>query len=250
MSGTQDTIVKPFTVCVLCYADCVTLARRCIESILTRFTPEFCDLRIGVNSPSPEMADYLNTIRDNRGATIVVSHENIGKYPLMRRMFYGDAHLEGVSTSYVMWFDDDSFLTYDAGLASSWTVTVIEKMAQFQLLGSKYQIGLGGNQHLWIESQPWYSGVPISAGCKVMFPRGGWWCASVSFLTAHGYPWSELHHRGGDVMLGQLLTQRGAQWTNYCQGVRINANMAGDDDKGIRRMGNWDPVPIGWRYQP
>src|SRR5688572_19313286 len=82
-----------FTIAVLLYGDYLPLAQRCIDSILRLPNPTFWELRIGLNEVSAATYDYVSNLfmtQHDRQQRIRVynSPQNIGKYPMMRRILY------------------------------------------------------------------------------------------------------------------------------------------------------------------
>lgn len=245
-----------FTICVLLYGDHAGLARRCLASICTNcpgLTAK--SLRIGMNAVGSETEEYVNSLV----AAGVVSEENLWrsptnlhKYPLMRRMFYGDSQHAPIHTKYVMWFDDDSFIKPPPPNASAHFLQSVEAAMRPQertaphMLGSIYQIRLYGQQEDWIKAQWWYTGKPVVD--PVRFATGGWWTALMATMWQLNYPWPSLDHRGGDVMLGACMHQQGFLVSNYRGRVAINADDNGAESKAKRR--GFDSQPIGADWQP
>ena len=52
-----------------------------------------------------------------------------------------------------------------------------------------------------------------------------------------------LKHRGGDVLLGELIRSQGLKLANYKKGVAINADDNGKESASKRR--GYDEQPIG-----
>jgi hypothetical protein len=202
--------VKPrFSVCALFYGDHPDLASRCLDGLLPSLAPAFvADLRLGANAPCPAT---LARLRDaGRGAAVPAylflpgpGPRNVGKYPLMRRMFYppGDP---GPLAPLTLWLDDDSYHAAPAdwpALASAFDDPSVGAV------GKAYVITPRGGQAAAVRAQPWYRGRGV--GPRMPFATGGWWACRSDFLGRVDYPFPELHHNGGDVMLGQALHQAG-----------------------------------------
>ena len=103
-----------FTICVLTYGDFPRLARQVIESI-QRFCPRSeYQLVVGANAVGVETRAYLEA-RKNAGGLdrLILSPANLNKCPMMRRLF------EHVSTEFIWWFDDDSYVAAPDAL-SQW----------------------------------------------------------------------------------------------------------------------------------
>jgi hypothetical protein len=245
-----------FTICVLLYGDHAELAARCLNSICRGAHAAMPDgLRVAMNQPSQSTEAYVESLVTHGWLlphNVYKSPENLHKYPMMRWMFYDERN--PITTPYVMWFDDDSYIT-DAVISSrpGFLSTVSEAMGAPDpvtnvlpcMCGSSYTIKITGNQRQWIEDQPWYDRVPISSPMR--FATGGWWVARYGLLAAYDYPFPELDHRGGDVMLGALCQQQNLQIKNLRPGVAINADEHGRESKARRR--GFDQRPVGYDYR-
>lgn len=247
MAATND-----FTIGILLYGEYTNLGHRCINSIAEECREVFPrDVRVGLNQVCNRTSIYVDALVEQGWLlpkNVYRSAENIHKYPMMRRMFYDPDN--PIETKYVMWFDDDSFVRakQDASDAS-FLARVKERLEGGDnptgMVGSVYTIGVNVNQRHWIEDQPWFTGQPV--GDKISFATGGWWAARTAVLQQHNYPWPELDHRGGDVMLGALMAQQGLSIRQFRDGVAINADQNGNESKSPRR--GFDQQPIGTDYE-
>jgi hypothetical protein len=171
------------------------------------------------------------------------SDENIKKYPMMRRIFHSEDN--PIDTDYVMWFDDDSYIKEPTFLADVRTALAPNTEGRTpDMLGACYTIRVAGSQQNWIKDQSWYDNKPISQSMK--FATGGWWTLSTETMRKFNYPYPELLHRGGDVMLGALMQQQSLWLRNFRKGVAINADENGNESKAKRR--GYDEKPIGMGY--
>lgn len=170
------------------------------------------------------------------------------KYPLMRRMIHTN-DVPKIDTPYVMWFDDDSCLS-PAGTAdwivADWIVRLVNAMSRYDMVGGKYSIRLRGNQHRFIEDQPWYNGKKVLRNQRVNFITGGWWVIRTELLYKYDWPPENFEHNGGDVMLGELLRQHGYSMGQWTEGVSINADHSGGISTAKRR--GITQIPIGVRH--
>jgi len=195
-----------FTVCVLLYGDYPELAKRVLGSISS--THLVGEVRLGLNAVSEATFSFVREWATEKSFSVPVKtyspsgNKNVGKYPLMSRMFVD------LRTSHVMWFDDDSFLL-DA--TPGWWKNVFDRAALFDVYGSLHRISQRGKQYLAIPQQSWFGGKPVSPRHVYNFATGGWWVGSVSFLRKWGYPFPQLQHNGGDSVLGELVRQQGAK---------------------------------------
>jgi len=224
-----------FSVNALFYGDHPDLAARLLKSLLATADWSLVDdVRFACNECCDKTRQYVYAVASSLPVRSLVYGEkdgrNVGKYPLMRRMLYeqGDRALR---STHVMWFDDDTYLTGDR----SWWKTVWDLAQQHTLLGSTYSIRQRGNQHVAIRKQPWFTGKPVGANHRYWFCTGGWWVAEREVLTRWNYPWPELHHNGGDSVLGELCRQQGYSIHKFNEGVAINADEQGVESAAKRR---------------
>lgn len=238
-----------FTVCVLCYGDYEQLARRCLDSLRPLWRAGRIRLRLGANMVGSGTAAYLNQVTQECPLDHGVNSEiNLYKYPVMWRLL----HEVPISTPYVMWFDDDSFINAADPLA--WLTGIERQMQKADMLGSIWYQHLQGGQHLWIKSRKWYWGGvdskrAVPPNHQVSFATGGWWTIKTDILRQWMWPDTEIIHRGGDVMLGELCRQRGYRLVNLPKpkGVAINADEHGNECKSKKRGFNEQPVGTHYR---
>jgi hypothetical protein len=229
-----------FDLNLLCYGDYPRLADRLLDSIARSVPWRSVDrIRIGLNCVSDKTKEHAYQFGHFAPVRVSVYRErdnkNVLKYPLMRRMLYDP--VRPVAAPHVVWFDDDSFVT---GGPRFW-----DELADLlrgdpgtppvALAGSKYR-----PNYFWtptevaaIRTQPWYAGA--SLGDKPEFCTGGFWAAQYAFLKKHGYPFRELKHNGGDVLLGELCEQQRARVAQFRAGVAINADESGRESRAGRR---------------
>lgn len=243
---------------VLIYGDYPELADRCLKSLKHYMEPNFVgSIRIALNNPgkvSKDLAlDYFNfASADDRhkGIEIIVAEvegENPAKYPIMRKLIYGEDFVNDYRL--FMWFDDDSFL--QASDIFSTTSKQFELNAQYGVMGSRKSVLLQLGQDDYIRDQPWYNGKSVSSGRRQAFIAGGWWVASQEFLKSIDYPFKELHHRGGDVMLGAAAKQQDMHCVHNELGVKVNASEGQESHKSPRRgIMHEKPIGIGYPHSP
>ena len=235
-----------FTVCGLLYGDYPELARRLLTSWGLLASGD-CQFRLGLNAVSPETQAVVDEFVDGgilKDANIWRTSVNIHKYPLMRRMLY----YSPVETPAIMWFDDDSYVLSKSVLDVSWHWLSRNRAEEgASMVGAILYCRLGGKQSKWIADQPW-SKRPVPARERVRFIVGGWWGMRTEVLYALNWPWPDLDHRGGDVMLGAAMSQQDYDIKNLPGLVAINADESGKNHKAKRR--GFNSPPIGWHYDP
>jgi hypothetical protein len=229
-----------FSVCVLLYGDYPDLAERCLGSIVRSADWELIrDVRIGCNEISSRTSSYLASILPQIPGTCYlyseVNGKNVGKYPMMRRMFYSEHAGSIMQSDRVMWFDDDSFVRDKAGPA--WWTSVVDSVIGCGLLGAVYRMPFIGQQKEAIEAQPWYTGERWrqDQGDIISFVQGGWWVVRPQILQRWDYPFPALHHNGGDTMLGELCHQQHHRVCRFNEGIAINAGSDGKESCATRR---------------
>jgi hypothetical protein len=102
-----------------------------------------------------------------------------------------------------------------------------------------------GKQADWIKAQPWYNGKEPSS--YTQFAAGGWWVVQTESLRIFDWPPPALKHRGGDIMLGELLRQHDLPLGHFRDGVWINANEHGVESQSTRR--GVTEAPVGADYE-
>lgn len=231
-----------FSVCALLYGgdEFWPLHQRCLES-LRRLPKERCELRIALNAVTCQKTrELIDEITADWGVgSRILTGENLPKYRRMRELL----DLAPLCRS-VMWFDDDSYIKPEIENLDDWLDRIGLALANSgQALGSLYRIAWRPGQQDWVKQQPWYMGRPLLD--PITFITGGWWAIRTDVLLATGWPWPELSHNGGDVMLSVCLEQKGYTKVHFNKGVGINADSTGRESNAPRR-GLSEP-PIGVR---
>lgn len=235
-----------FTACVLGCFDYHELLRACLTSITPGLrTGHLSAIRVGLNSPSAEtlrcVADFVRAgaIADNN---VYWAPDNAAKYPLMRKMFHDP--LQPLSSDFVMWFDDDSYIAADD--PEQWWSDVARVCSEADYVGQQWRIQLSSAQRLWQQTQSWCThSVPrIQA-----FMQGAWWCLRVSKIHEANWPIPELYHNGGDVLLGALAQHQGWISKTWSRDVYVNAGFTGKQSGAPRRK-HTVVTPIGADYRP
>lgn len=222
-----------FSVCALFYGDHADLAARLLASLADADEAVVAEYRFGLNAVCEKTLELVNDFAHGtkRPAMICMPREgkNVGKYPLMRKMFHDPARpLRG---DRVMWFDDDSYVTG----GPEWWGRVHHDSDTSHLVGAVYSIRSRGEQYANVPKQPWYGDLALKPGHVFRFCTGGWWICRTDVLRKWDYPWPVLHHNGGDSLLGELVRQQKLVLLDRREGVRINADWNGVESKSPRR---------------
>lgn len=231
-------------VCVLLYgADdyCYRMAERVINAALKELGVAGFDFRFGLNAVSDKTRALVSSAvaTDFPGAVVVDCPENIFKYPMMRRLLTTRA----ITAPITMWFDDDSCIVPGTDTAH-WFSRIRQQLQAYAMLGSVYRERFIGNQAEWVKAQAWYNGKPPNV--YTQFAAGGWWVIRTSVLQQFNWPPPEFKHRGGDVMLGELLRQHDLLLGHFRDNLWINANEYGVEAKSVSR--GQAELPIGYNY--
>lgn len=202
------------TIGVLTYGGYPHLARQVIESIRTHCERASYHLVVGANAVCDETRGYLETLaREGAIDRLILSHENITKLPMMRRM------LDDVATEFFWWFDDDSFVTSPDALpdrlriAHSAPATHVMWGHKF-FFSHEHDFSCGTDVSGYVRRAPWYRGLepPSSNGGgdgRWFFVTGGCWVIRTEALHTIGWPDLGLVKRHDDVMLGEAIRQQG-----------------------------------------
>lgn len=222
-----------FSICILLYGNYPALARRCLSSIRNSGGQQYVqDIRIALHNVSAEtltiVKDEIRAFNGSWPCPIIVYEPlgNVYKYPTMRRLVYDDEH---PPAEYIMWFDDDSYISS----AYFWS-QLLDALPHGDMLGQVWQLDIQGRQWEWVQSQPWYNHDCLPA-TSIRFCQGAWWVIKTDVLRALNWPVPELKHCGGDSMLGEALRHGGYRIKKFDYGVRINANEDGQHSQMPRR---------------
>lgn len=225
-----------FSVNALFYGDHTPLAARLLKGFLaTADWSLIDDVRFAFNAVAEKTRQCVTAVADSLPVPCHIYEErngrNVGKYPLVRRMFYDP--VRPITSSRIMWFDDDTY--FRDGTNSDWWLRVWTLAQKHVLVGSRYRMLTRGNQYMAVPLQPWYTGKAFSKKQRFIFCTGGWWVADAAVLRKWDYPFPELHHNGGDTMLGEVIRQQGYSLCHFNDGIAINADAAGKESKSERR---------------
>lgn len=232
------------TVCCLLYGDYPLLAERCLWP-LSKLYKQGIDIRLGCNDISKRTGDVIKSLFDppNANLSLIIESPQIFKYPMMRRLF----EVAPIKTKYVTWFDDDSYIT------DACPVVWLNKLESFMdssgadMAGSVYTMPVLPGQDQWRRLHcDWFTDRKREHN-YTKFATGGWWTLKTDIIRRYDWPHKSLKHRGGDVLLGELLFQQDLNLIRYKDGVAINADANGKESASKRR--GYDEPPIGSRVK-
>jgi hypothetical protein len=231
---------KPVTICVLTHGDHAPLVKRALNSIIEHTERAQYTLVAGANAVADPTREYLEELRTaGHVDTLVMSEFNLGKCPMMRRMF------EHVQSEFVWWFDDDSYVTEPGALE---TRLRIARSAHPRVVmwGERYLCNatctfFHGDPVPFVRSAPWYRGLtppfwePGGKGefdfngegtgnGQWVFLTGGGWFARFAALRAMDWPDPRISTFGEDVLTGEAIRQQGWEIQHIGQaGVELSA---------------------------
>lgn len=246
-----------FTVFVLCYGDHLDLAQRCLGSIIANSPASRLDLRVALNQPSERVTNYVFGLGD-AVRKIYVDDGDRRKYPAMREMFW-DKDCP-VTTKYLLWFDDDSWVADPKWLALLGHEIAANHPHGSRLYGCRYTFDLapfvrpGHNPKTWFEKADWWRGKPFYTrggtatapnGSTIVFATGGFWALCTKAMREGNIPDPRLVHTGGDITIGAVITQLGYKVKDFCRGKRpvcwSDAKPRGISVNGPAKRFPWSP---------
>lgn len=223
-----------FTAFALVYGDHFDLARRCIDSILAKSTPDRLDLRIAANQPSKETLAYLQSLDKSRVTKLYIDRSTRRKYPAMREMFHDPGC--PITTRYVLWFDDDTWVRSNTWLLDLTKMIVENHGSGCRIYGAKYLHDLmpyqrqGFRPDNWFKGATWWKNRPLWTanghkeapnGSQIVFASGGFWALAHEMIVASDIPDKRLNHNGGDVTLGEQVHQAGGLCKDFSRDKKI-----------------------------
>lgn len=230
------------TVLVLCYGDYLDLHMRCLKSIVSTVPPEQLDLRVGANACCEASLNYLATLP----ITKLYRHDdNAYKYPVMREMLY-DPELP-ITTNYVTWFDDDSYVVSPQWLRRLSESIVSNHPHGSRLFGIRFVHELRTPKQAswfrevsWFRNRPWQlrNGADAPNGNYIPFVSGGFWALSKECLAAKVLPDRRLKHNGGDITIGAQVHQMGFKIKDFNRG-KVFVHSSGAPRRGYEEKFPW-----------
>lgn len=198
-----------FSIGILCYGHYPELADKCLGTIFSGLDPRVVkDVRIGMNECSQLSDSVIRALTMDAPVPVYGFKVKTGispayKYPIMRNMLF---HSTPVRSTHWMWFDDDTYVK--PGANAFWMRDLAHHMQDYDVAGyRRFLRKIRSGQADGIRKQAWFNGKPV-AEINTPFLQGGWWVMRTNLMSSWGYPFKELRHNNGDVMLGHLIKQR------------------------------------------
>ena len=249
----HPTIGGQVTFCTLCYGPHTDLAKRCLTSVLETVPAARLDIRVATNDADPETVEYLQSLSLTK---LYINRTNRKKYPVMREMFWDESC--PIKTSYVVWFDDDSFVVH-----AKWLTTLCQSIIDnhrhgSRLYGIKFRHDLSMyNKHCkpgqdpadWFREADWYAGhgfrtrnssAPAPNGSIIDFVAGGFMALGVDAIRRGNIPDKRLLHNGGDITIGEQVRQAGFKIKMFNKG-KSHVHSSGHERRGFHERFQWDP---------
>jgi len=240
------------TICVLVYGNYFRLATRVLNSILRHCPRPDYRLVVGANAPCLETLSFLRTLRQaGEIDRLVVSPRNIGKCPMMRRLF------TEVETDFIWWFDDDSYILEPTAW-TDWLQLARQAPMTTVIWGQQavcdYEASFTDAEDAvrFVRTAPWYRGLPPpywrpggkgefdfegrgTGDGRWLFMLGGCWLIRTRAIRALDWPDRRLIRTGDDVFLGEAIRQNGWELGNIgTPGVAINTEPRRGEPGGLR----------------
>lgn len=196
-----------FSIGVLCYGNYPELADKCLGSLFEGIHPSIVkDVRIGINECSEVSEAVIRTVAMNSPVPVYgykVFDFPAFKYPIMRTMLFQSLP---VTSTHWMWFDDDTYVKPDA--SALWLKDLSIVADRYDVIGyRRFFRQIRPGQAEGIAKQAWFRGKKVQQ-FNTPFLQGGWWVARYALMRSWNYPFQELRHNNGDVMLGHLTHQQ------------------------------------------
>lgn len=228
------------TICCLLYGDYPKLADRCLRPVSELYRNS-ASIRLGCNEVSDSTNQIISDLfPSSDNLMILKAAPQIYKYPMMELLFRS----KPLDTEFVMWFDDDSYITDPSPVEWLARLEALMRSEDADMAGSIYHIPAMPHQNEWRRLHcSWFNSAKESK--RTTFATGGWWMIRTKVLMDYGWPHCDLKHRGGDVLLGELIKHQSLKLINFKSGVAINADALGKESASKRR--GYDEPPIGAR---
>jgi GT2 family glycosyltransferase len=179
-------------------------------------------VRVGLNEACAGTQKLVEELRARRQETIVHrSDVNIFKVPMMHRLL----NVPPLETKWVIWFDDDSYVT-----RSDWLQSLAAKMEAFpeiSMWGKLYSVQVPASTAAFAGTADWFRNLPLRPSKEktdhyhISFAEGGFWAVRTECLRVLKWPDPRLVHYHNDFMLGEAMRQNGFHLGSFHHGIRI-----------------------------
>ena len=227
----------PVDICVCTFSsdhteanDHFDLITRCLLSVVNNTDPSLYTLHIGCNNLSHRATAFVDWLVSCYGARKYIGNPSkdvngctiYPKYPLMAEMY------DSSSSDWVVWFDDDRFVT-----ASDWLEELEDKINKTPMVdqfgdASLIVVSLS-HQQQWIEPSFWYTPGKIEyqnfpEGKRIVSPFviGGFYAISRNAIKVCHIPDPRLVHNNGDWTTGMALHHQGFKIAGHMYGISIS----------------------------
>lgn len=240
------------TICALLYGDHNTLHTRLLTSIMRGLPLSQIELRLGLNEvcantrafiDGPEVTGVFEAVGSR---LLCYRHDdNAKKYPVMRQMFHDPE--QPLSSSYVIWFDDDSYAVQPNWLAVTAETIINNHEDGYRLYGAKFKHSLRSREEAaWFQQGDWYRGRQLQNdreqetpnGDKIWFVAGGFWACASEVIRAANIPDPRLYHNGGDITIGEQVHQSGYRIKAFNTG-KVHIHTSGAPRRGYSETFPW-----------
>jgi hypothetical protein len=198
----------------LIYGDYHKLHKRFAESLFIAMSSgtngvEF-KTTIWGNQPCTETVVMMKKL-ERPDFKFVPDKRNTPKYTLMREKLFNLADPD--SFDWMVWFDDDSWLTNPYLWVESMLRLVYGKKDEnICYIGEPWWWHWRAGQWDFVKQSTWFKGVPPELDHKgrprVTFAQGGLWWLRSDVRKMLDWPDARLSHNGGDTLLGEAIRQQ------------------------------------------
>lgn len=215
------------TIYCLLYGAHHDLHRRLLNSLFSRLPHDTARVVVWCNAVCKETRQWFKQhVRTDWD--VIFSDENVPKYRAMRRMFH---EVHQPATSWVVWFDDDSWIEADDWWERTRKYIADHESEAICYIGQPWYVHHLPGQEEFIRAASWYTGKPwelcatrrpgiVKPG--ISFAQGAYWWLRTDVMKELDWPDPRLNHNGGDTLLGEAIRQQGLPFHRFRYGVKIN----------------------------
>lgn len=228
------SFAKDVLICTLLYGDHFDLHKRILDSFV-KCVPAETTVWIWMNSCGKQTQDYAKLLQPNRKWILSFAGTNEPKYKVMRDMFLLFKEAEGSDHKWVVWFDDDSWITKDDWFAHMEAYIKAKQRENICYIGQPWFVHHLPGQWDFISKSKWFKDRLTEKICDkpgVNFAQGAYWWLRTDVACRLDWPDERLSHNGGDTLLGEAIRQQGLPFHKHDYGVKVNdAKRRGRSDR-------------------